>query len=220
MAENPDAPLTTEELSTLERLLSNPLYFPNKFKSWLPDYVAQQIPQLPVVQSLGGRGIPRFLSSDTTPVNVGSTTTETEIYTTTVPGKRLAQNGQLKVRLYFRAMCTDVSNLLVVYINLNGTRAATMQELDTDDYLDGNNRNGMYEFTIFNLGSYSSQGIAAVGGFDAQAGPRSLGGAGSSSTDTTEEFTVSLSAQWAGSGAQLFTKYYASTELFNPIGVS
>lgn len=210
-------PLSTKEIEQVQRLLSSPLHFPSEFKSWVSDWLATNIPQIPISQAFGGRGVPRFLSADTTHVSTVATT-YTQIYSVKVPGKRLAENGQLQILLYYTALCPDVSNTVALTVEINGAQAAYLQELDCDNHLDGTARDGMWQINIFNLGSYASQGVAAFGSFDAQAGPTPLGGAGSASADTTQDFTVTVSAIWGDAGGQDFDKYYASTQIFNPIG--
>jgi len=46
-------PLTQQERDDLGTLLSNPMEFPSEFLSWLPQYLAQNVPYVPVSQISG-----------------------------------------------------------------------------------------------------------------------------------------------------------------------
>lgn len=49
--------LTPEDIEEIKTLLSSPLTLPQEFKDWLPDWLATNLPPIPVSQLLGYRGL-------------------------------------------------------------------------------------------------------------------------------------------------------------------
>jgi hypothetical protein len=52
----PEDTLTPEQRDQIDGFLKQPLLLPSEFKSWLPDYLSQNIPYIPVSQLLGYKG--------------------------------------------------------------------------------------------------------------------------------------------------------------------
>lgn len=219
MPEEQDAPLSTEDIAQIEKLFGNPLYFPTRFKSWLPDYVAQQIPQLPIVQSLGGRGVPRYLGVSASSQTVSGTSAATTVFTQKVPAKTVAQNGRLSCRLDFTVQSPDVTNIVDISFFLGGTKIGGLIEVDTT-YIDGTARPGWAEVVMVNAGAYTSQHTDTIGGFIGEDGRfqmRANAYSTSIATDEDQDFTAVV--QWGSAGgSSIFVKKYASLEVFNPIG--
>lgn len=67
-----DLDLSEQELDLLRRLFGNPLRFPKEYKTWLADYLALNIPDIPVSQLIGFTG---FTVQVATRVNTSETTT-------------------------------------------------------------------------------------------------------------------------------------------------
>lgn len=78
---DPKAPLTPEERRLQERLFGNTETFPDSYKSWLPEYAAQNSPPIPTSNVTGARAgvwrawVPEWTSSGTQPVLSNGTLT-------------------------------------------------------------------------------------------------------------------------------------------------
>lgn len=205
--------LNASERDLLQRLLSNPLMFPDAFKNWMTDHMAVNIPQLPITQALGGRGIARYLNSNADSVTVtNSGGTEETLYTTNVAGRTMGQTGQLKVTLVLTAESPDVSNALTIRLKLGGT---TLNSFIVDtDTLDGTPKPAVAIFTVFNAGDYAVQYTTCSGTFV-------TGTTVSSSTvDTSTAQDLTITGQWTSADTNdILVKKYAAVEVFNPIGV-
>ena len=97
MAETPvplpseEKKLSTEERILMQKILSNPLYFPKEFKTWLNDYLAVNIPLIPISQILG---FSTFSASISTTTASFATTSNTYVTSSSGPSISAIPNGK------------------------------------------------------------------------------------------------------------------------------
>lgn len=203
---NETAPLTPEERRQLQRLMGHPSDYPKALGSWVTEYLKVNPPES--LAGLGGRGAVRALDANADSVTATSTS-ETTIYSTKVPGGTLGSFGQLNVVLYGNFSCADASNEVVFRIRLGGTQIATWTI--TTASLDGNSQPFCTEFRITAAGSPNVQFVNGLFGWNLSAsGPAGLFIIGQGAKNLSEEQELSVSADWNGAGTQTFVKVYAA----------
>ena len=201
----------------VRRLFSHPLHIPAEFKGWMLDQLVLNVPDLPVGQAFQGSNLAKQLKHDATEVS-GAPTSETTLFTTTVKGHSLGQNGRIVIDTYFIVSCGDVSNLGYIRLYLGGNLLATVRLATA--FLSFTPSNGMVRWTILNAGSYALQRVwgfswLAVDG--TVAGAPANGAWGSGAVNTEEDQVLSIKTAWDGAGSQSFTHKLSTAQLYNPV---
>lgn len=100
--DRPELTLTDSDKQLMDRLLSNPLFFPKDFKTWLLDYIAVNIPDLPISHIFGYSG---FAPQEAPTIATGESTTSTSYTNLTTVGPTLAELADARYWISFGALC-------------------------------------------------------------------------------------------------------------------
>lgn len=208
--------LTEQEREDVSRLFGSPFFIPPKFKDWLGDQIALNIPQIPFGQFFGGRGVERQVDVSTDSVSASGAGTTT-LYSSKVKARQLGANGRLLLDLYFTAQSPDSSNWVDIAFLLGGTQVGALQITVGD--LDGTARPGVVHLELMNVDSPSVQG----GSFSAVMLNSSDGytrweGAIDGTVDTTVDNDLEVTAAWyAGSADDVVKKTQALLNVYTPL---
>jgi hypothetical protein len=218
--------LTQEEIGLVRRLLKDPAYFPKEFGPWVADYAQTNMGQIPFSSIVGTRGIPRFLTQDTESAAFIGSSSYVSMWSTTLPGKTLGRQGEMRIMFAYNTSCSDGSNGFQIRLYVGGIETTNVVVDQT--LLDGSVRSGMFEFRFVNLGAYTKNGVFADGLYGVQVGGDHqistwTSGATSlydGSLDLSKDVTFELKIKWEGAGTQTFNKKYIGVQIFNPLGVA
>ncbi len=218
LAKGVDSFLSPEERLTVKRYLSKPEEFPPEFEAWILETVKQN--GQPVNQQLGSRGFPRYIVSEKADATGFTATIETEIFSTTIPGRTISQGGIMTAFFPFTAACNDASNALTLKWKIGGVTVGTWL-IDTEG-LDSQQRPGMFSLEMRNLGEYGSQIITSVFSFQATFSTQAeydLRLPLAFTFDTSQDLSLALTAKWTSAGGQSLVRKFFGVTVFNPIGV-
>ncbi|MDH4104263.1 MAG: hypothetical protein OEV29_12925 [Thermoleophilia bacterium] len=73
--------LSEEDRVFMQKVLAHPIHYPDKFESWLTDFLAQNIPKLPISQVFGFKVDKLTVATEITAAETTSSTTYTNLTT-------------------------------------------------------------------------------------------------------------------------------------------
>jgi hypothetical protein len=107
VVQSPDLRLTEEERGIVNKILGKPLFYPEAFKGWLADYVATNIPKLPISQVFGFK----LEGAHVAPEIFAQQSTSSTVYTDlTTVGPELTQLSDGFYLVLFGAFCDTGSS--------------------------------------------------------------------------------------------------------------
>lgn len=209
--------LSPEERAQLKRLMGHPTDYPKEMMSHIREWLAVNPPDF-VASQFKGKGVPRYLDRQTDALtSVGSTSTETTVYTYTLKEKTVSPTGQLRLLFFWAAYCGDVSNTVTIRVKLGAS--TVMSFAISTDSLDSNSRQGCADIKIVNAGAYNSQLGYLLAIQNTESGTYTdIKSIGSSSVDLSQDQELSITADWDSAGSQNFDGTYLALEVFNPVG--
>jgi len=134
-ARGPDAYLSLQERAFLSRMLDHPEELPDKFKAWLLDYVAVNIPMIPISQIQGFTG---FTAKSADPVLAIESTTATTYGDLATVGPTLTGIGDGEYIILFgcKANGGTTGGGAIIFgrmaLEINGTAAADNDSCQSD----------------------------------------------------------------------------------------
>lgn len=200
-SKGPESYLSADERKALQRSLSFPEDLPSKFKSWILDFVAVNIPQIPFGQIAG---VPSFLQTqdqnlqildrDRTAVTVDQTTTETSLYSLAIAGGAMSTNRSLRIAIGgdFQYAQTNVVTI-TIRVKLGGsTLLSWTSATSTTDATSG--RPWVANALIINT-SASTQAASLSGSAEFPSGTYAIQDAGTGAVDTAVDKTLEITLQ-------------------------
>jgi hypothetical protein len=106
--------LSDREIQTLDKLLSAPIFFPDAFKTWLTDFVATNIPQIPYSHFLGAQA---NLARSADAVSASQSTTSSTYTDLTTAGPSLALLGDGTYLVFFGSSLDGQGAYCAVSVN-------------------------------------------------------------------------------------------------------
>ena len=211
--------LSEREQEEVKKLLSNPLFFPPEFERYVREQISKNTGELPISQMLGARGIERYLTTNTTEVDVVNTAVETQVFSYGVKGKTIALAGQLRLFVAGVAKTPDATNQVFIRVKLGGT--TFVQFALTQATLDGTYRPWAFQAVLRNKGSYVAQhGLALGSAANELGGNLTLTNNNEVAVDTSSDKNLTLTFAWDSGNANSSCKVqYVAASVFNPIGV-
>ena len=121
----PEAYLSADERKALQRSLSFPEDLPPRFKSWLIDFIAVNIPQIPVSQIVGFKQVEQVEVTTANVATSGTTTSGT--YTDLAsagPEITGLRDGQYLIFFGCRYMWNSAAQVTYMSLSVNGSAAS------------------------------------------------------------------------------------------------
>lgn len=107
VVQDPELRLDESERAILEKILAKPLEFPEEFKGWLGDYIATNIPKLPISQVFGFK---LEYANVATPVATQQRTASTTYVDLGTVGPELTQLANGYYLVLFGAFCDTAAS--------------------------------------------------------------------------------------------------------------
>lgn len=196
--------MTEDDIKSIEAVFGKVGAIPDTFVAWMTDQFALAVPSIPINQMFGARTIERLFDIKTDSLSV-SGGTETEIYSVPLPGKTIAQNGLLKLKIPITLEDAAAAASATARVKLNGTTVHSQPMrafLTTPDPED-------LEVYLHNLNTYTSQVIETRWFFRRFASFASV--------DLSLDATLSVTFQFTGGDANdIFVRKGVFATLYNP----
>lgn len=213
--QGPESYLTPDERKFWQRGLGFPEDFPPRFKSWLIDFMAVNIPQIPISQVTGVPQTLKVLDRNTNSVTVTNTTTETTLYSTPIQAGAMGSNRVLRIE-FVGDRVHNLAATVTLRVKLGGqtliTATAGAGNTVVSEVLECN-----WDISLANTSSSTQRASGTIvieDGDSRNTSAKSQVNNGTGTVNTSQEQTLAITVQWSTASANLsFSKRYVSLEI-------